>query len=294
MASQSPRTGAPVKVFEGVLDISPSEMGLFFGPGGKSLRQFVTGKSFRMIVQAYGEDYAAALKSVDGNVDDKSVRFKTDPEDLGRILVKVNFPSKEELEGKENVSYTVEILCDNEDLNTEKFHAIIKKNMDIHAKNCTIKKDPMDKFSHKMVFTADLDHEGVIGRFVGSRGKNIKKLAEEVKEALGISFVRIAMVPASEALARGPWKGKYIRIKTHEDNNFPVNIIVSANIPMADYKKVMRALVPIINESVQRLEQDRFSGGDSEIMAADFLDSLAEDENMRPNSPPYTPGSPCW
>ena len=297
MASQSPRTGTPVKVFEGVLNLSPEDLGQFFGRGGESLRKFVTGKSFRMIKELYGENYAADLKAVDGNVDDKSVRFKTSPEDLGRILVKVNFPPKEELSGKEDVPYKVEILCDNEDLNSPPYHAIVKKNLDTHAKNCTVKKAAEDKFSHKIIFTADLDHEGVIGRFVGTRGKNIKKLSEDVKAALGVPFVVIKMIPASETLSRGPWKGKFIRLKTHEDNNFPVNIVVATNLPAgeADYKKVMKALVPIVNDSVQRLESDRFDGEESsEIMAAHFLDELSADENMRPNSPSYTPDSPRW
>jgi predicted RNA-binding protein YlqC (UPF0109 family) len=300
MASQSPRTGAPVKVFEGVLDLEPTNMGLLFGRNGEALRKYVTGKSFHAIKKAYGEDFAAALKAVDGNTDDKSVRFKTDPEDLGRILVKVNFPSKEELEGKDNVPYTVEILCDTEDLNSPKFHEIVKKNMDTHAKNCSIKKAPEDKFTHKMVFTADLDHEGMIGRFVGARGKNIRALSDEVKEALGVSYVRICMNPASEPLARGPWKGKFIRLDTHEDNAFSVNIIVAANLPggrQANFKDTMKVLVPVINAAVQRLEGDRFSGGGggdtAEIMASEFLDGLSE----RPASPSYLPEecqTPPW
>jgi hypothetical protein len=125
---------------------------------------------------------------------------------------------------------------------------------------------------------------------VGARGKNIRALSEEVKEALGVSYVRICMNPASEPLARGPWKGKFIRIATTEDYNFPVNIIVAANLPggrQADFKKTMKVLVPIINAAVQKLEPERFGGSEdsAEIMASEFLDELSE----RPMSPAYTP-----
>ena len=279
-----------MNAFSGVLDLDPANLGLFFGRNGESLRKYVTGKSFHAIKKIYGEDFAEALKKVDGNRDDKSLRFKTDPEDLGRILVKVNFPSKEELEGADTVAYTVEILCDKEDLNTEKYHEIVKKNMETHAKNCSVKKAPEDKFSHKMIFTANIDHEGLIGRFIGAGGKNIRALSEEVKSALGVSFVRINMVPASEPLSRGPWKGKFIRLETQSDG-FSVNIIVAANLPdgrNADYKKTMKAIVPIINASVQRLEEDLTTGGNSEISASEFLDSLSG-EDYRPSSPCYDP-----
>jgi predicted RNA-binding protein YlqC (UPF0109 family) len=272
MASQSPRTGSPMNVFTGVLNLDPSNMGLFFGRNGEALRKYVTGKSFHAIKKTYGEDFAAALKAVDGNVDDKSVRFKTDPQDLGRILVKVNFPSKDELEGKDSVSYTVEILCDKEDLNTEKFHEIVKKNMETHAKNCSVKKAPEDKFSHKIVFTTNIDHEGLIGRFIGVKGKNIRALSEEVKSALGVSFVHISMVPVSEPLTRAPWRGKFIRLVSESDG-VPVNIIVSANLPgghHADYVMTMKTIVPIINDSVQSLFFKEQSGGDAEIMASEF------------------------
>ena len=72
----------------------------------------------------------------------------------------------------------------------------------------------LDRFTHKIVFVAEINHEGQIGKFIGQGGKNIKSLTSQVNEALGTKNSRISMVPSNEEMKRPPWKNKFIRLKT--------------------------------------------------------------------------------
>jgi len=278
---RSPRSGTEVQPFEGIIKLSPKSMGRFFGPKGESFRKYVTGKSAFAVKRAYTEFYENAVKEVDGNLDDKSVRYLTPPEDLGSILISIKFPPAGEInENASQIPYTTQIINDKENLS--KFMNIVKNNIDKHAANCTVKKDPNDRFTHKIVFVAEIDHEGQIGKFIGNRGKNIKHLTNQVIDSLGTSKVNISIVPSNTEIKRPPWKNKYIRLDTNPDNHFEVHIIVSANIPgghHADYKKTMCALTPIISQSVINLQKVKESS--SEIMASEFLDNI---------SPQYLPG----
>jgi hypothetical protein len=256
-------------------------MGRFFGPKGESFRKYVTGKSAFAVKRAYTEFYENAVKEVDGNLDDKSVRYLTPPEDLGSILISIKFPPAGEIdENASQIPYTAQIINDKENLS--KFMNIVKTNIDKHSANCTVKKDPHDRFTHKIVFVAEINHEGQIGKFIGNRGKNIKYLTNQVIDSLGTSKVNISMVPSNTEMKRPPWKNKYIRLDTNPDNHFEVHIIVSANIPgghLADYKKTMCSLTPIISQSVLNLQKVKESS--SEIMASEFLDNIG---------PQYLPG----
>ena len=183
-------------------------------------------------------------------------------------------------ENASQIPYTAQIINDKENLS--KFMNIVKTNIDKHAANCTVKKDPNDRFTHKIVFVAEIDHEGQIGKFIGNRGKNIKHLTNQVIDSLGTSKVNITMVPSNTEMKRPPWMNKYIRLDTNPDNHFEVHIIVSANIPgghHADYKKTLCALTPIISQSVLNLQKVKESS--TEIMASEFLDNIA---------PQYLPG----
>ena len=77
--SKSPRSGAEIQPFEGFIDLSPSSMGKFFGRGGEAFRKYVTGKSAFAVKRAYQGEYEKLLKEVDGNLDDKSIRYLTPP-----------------------------------------------------------------------------------------------------------------------------------------------------------------------------------------------------------------------
>ena len=271
-SANSPRSGSEILPFEGVINLSPSCMGKFFGPKGESFRKYVTGKSAFAVKRAYKEDYEKALQAVDGNLDDKSVRYLTPTEELGSILISIKFPPKEELQNSSNVSYTAQIINDKENLS--KYMPIVQANLDKHAENCVVVKDPLDRFTHKIVFVAEINHEGQIGKFIGQGGKNIKSLTSQVNEALGTKNSRISMVPSNEEMKRPPWKNKFIRLKTDPDNHFEVHIIISANIPggrQADYRKTMCSLTPIISQSVLKLQKVNES---AEVLASEFLDDF--------------------
>lgn len=273
-ATKSPRSGVEIQPYEGVIDMSPKSMGKFFGRSGEAFRKYVTGKSAFAVKRAYKEDFEKLLKDVDGNLDDKSVRSLTPPDELGSILISVKFPPSSELdENASQIPYTAQIINDKENLS--KFMPIVKSNLDKHADNCHVKKDPLDRFTHKIVYVAEIDHEGQIGKFIGQGGKNIKQLTNQVIDSLGTSQVRISMVPSHSEMKRQPWMNKFIRLKTDPDNHFEVHIIVSANIPggrEADYKKSMCTLTPIISQSVLRLQKVKES---SEVMASEFLDEFS-------------------
>jgi len=277
---RSPRSGTELQPFEGVINLSPKSMGKFFGHKGEAFRKYVTGKSAFAVKRAYKEYYENALKEVNGNFDDKSVRYLMPPEDLGSILISIKFPPAEDLdEHASQIPYTALIINDKQNLS--KFMNIVKTNIDKHAANCMVKKDPHDRFTHKIVFVAEIDHEGQIGKFIGQGGKNIKHLTNQVIDSLGTSKVRISMVPSNTEMKRPPWKNKFIRLKTDPDNHFEVHIIVSANIlggHNADYKNTMCVLTPIISNAVINLQKVRES---SEVMASEFLDNI---------SPQYLPG----
>ena len=272
--TKSPRSGDEIPPFEGVIDMSPKSMGKFFGRGGEAFRKYVTGKSAFAVNRAYKEHYDKTLKEVDGNLDDKSVRYLTLPEELGSILISVKFPPSKELdEHASQIPYTAQIINDKENLS--KFMPIVKANLDMHAKNCVVKKDPLDCFTHKIVFVAEIDHEGQIGKFIGQGGKNIKQLTNQIIDSLGTSKVRISMVPSNKEMKRSPWMNKYIRLNTDPNNNFEVYIVVAANLiggREADYRKTMCSLTPIISQSVLKLQKVKES---AEVMASEFLDEIS-------------------
>ena len=261
----------PVEPFEGVIDMSPKSMGKFFGRGGEAFRKYVTGKSAFAVKRAYKEDYEKKIKDTEENHNETSL---TPPDDLGSILISIKFPPAGELdEHSSQIPYTAQIINEKEDLSV--FMSIVKSNLEKHAENCVVKKDPLDNFTHKIVFVAEIDHEGQIGKFIGQGGKNIKHTTNCVIDALGTSQVRISMVPSNSVeMKRPPWKNRYIRLDTDPNNNLEVYIIVAANVPggrEADYKKTMCSLTPIISQSVLKLQKVNES---SEVMASEFLNGM--------------------
>ena len=268
------------KTLEGILPIDKADIGKFLGKGAASLKKYVTGKSAWQIKKMYEKDFNAESSL-------------TKPSELGSILVNVSLPTRAELETMEEVTFTLVLLNGKEDLS--KYLSIAKANLDLHAKNCSVKKEPEDMFSHKIVFVASIAHEGLIGKFVGSRGKNIRELSKRINAALGTRYVHISMKSSSEPMSREPWKGKFINFKVQDDNTFEVNIIVGVNLPdgrTADYRKTMCALTPIINEAVLGLERNRQGPTSSEIAADEFLSTYVPS----PNSSPFGAGggTPTW
>ena len=261
------------KTLEGILPIDKADMGKFLGKGAASLKKYVTGKSAWQIREMYEKDYSAESS-------------QTKPSELGSILVKVSLPSRKDLETMVEVTFTLALLNGKEDLS--KYLPIAKANLDKHAKNCSVKKEPEDMFSHKIVFVASIAHEGLIGKFVGYKGKNIRELSKRINATLDTRYVHISMKPSSEPMTREPWNGKYINFKVQDDNTFEVNIIVGVNLPggrTADYRKTMCALTPIINKAVLGLERSRQGPTSSEIAADEFLGTCM------PSSPRYVPES---
>ena len=130
----------------------------------------------------------------------------------------------EEVDGQ--MEFTLSIHNDKENLDV--YQHIVKHNLFTHAKNCSVKKNT--KFRNHIVFSTNIS-QLIIGKFVGSKGKNIKMLSEKVKQALGVKFLSIKMLPENEVEKVRPLKNKVVRIKTDPDNTFGVQIIVSVNLP---------------------------------------------------------------
>ena len=261
------------KVAQGFMENFDKEhMGALIGKGGVSLKKFVTGKSAYQIKEAYAKDYSDDSEN------------KTSPEDLGPILVKVKV---EEVDGQ--MEFTLSIHNDKENLDV--YQPIVRDNLFTHAKNCSVKKNT--KFRNHIVFSTNISHEGIIGKFVGSKGKNIKMLSEKVKQSLGVKFLSIKMVPLNEVEKVRPLKNKVVRIKTNPENTFEVQIIVSVNLPkelFEDYTTTMKKITPIINESVKKLDEDTFKGED-EIMADAFLGEWVPNGNVEKDEDHWGPKS---
>ena len=236
-------------VSQGLMENFDKEhMGVFIGKGGIALKKFVTGKSAFQIKEAYEKDF-------DGS--------STPPGDLGPILIKVKV---EEVDGE--MEFTISIHNDKENLDV--YQPIVKDNLFRHARNCS--REKKNNFRNNIVFTAEISHEGMIGKFVGSKGKNIKMLSEKVKQALGVKYLSIKIIPENEAEKVRTLKNKTIRINTNPNNNFQVQIIVSVNLPeelFKDYTGMMRKLAPLINDAVMKLDEDVHE--ENEIMADIFL-----------------------
>jgi len=262
-----------LKTATGVLEgFSKDSIGALLGKSAANLRKYVTGKSAFQIQKAYAEDFKKDPES-----------SSTKPEDLGPILVKVKIGQDDP------VDYTISIENAKEDLS--KYLSIAEGNLIKHAKNCTVKRSPEDRFKNKIVFVAELSHEGMIGKFIGSGGKNIKMLTAKIKEALGVQTAFVTMKPDTEEMGRQPWKNKFIRISTNPDNHYGVNIIVSANLPedlFKDYRKTLQLLTPLVHEAVMNLEPKDES---NELCADDFLLGGGS-TTYCPPSPEYSPETP--
>lgn len=251
------------KISQGFMENFDKEhMGALIGKGGVSLKKFVTGKSAYQIKEAYAKDYSNYSEN------------KTPPEDLGPVLVKVKV---EEVD--EQMEFTLSIHNDKENLDVHQ--PIVKNNLFIHARNCSKKNS---KFRNHIVFSTNISHEGIIGKFIGNKGKNIKMLSEKVKQSLGVKFLSIRMTPENEVEKVRPHKNKVVRIKAEPENTFGVQIIISVNLPeelFNDYTTMMRKITPIINDSVMNLKEDKFKGEDDEIMADAFLGEWVPNGNVK-------------
>ena len=262
------------KVLSGNLEnFTKENMGAFLGKGGDKLKKFVTVKSAIMVKDAYKKDF--------GRYDSSW----TKPEELGSVLIKVKIEGENE--------YHVSIH--NQKENLDKYLEIVMKNLFTHAKNCTKKRVVENKYRNKIAFVAKINHEGLIGKFVGSGGKKIKMLTNNVKQALNVQDAHVSIKPISECGGISTWRNKKIRIKTESDNDFEVQITVAVNLPeelFKDFKKTLQILTPIINKSVLDLEEPKDDYAD-EICADDFLlRGGTISNNFTPSSPQYIPSTP--
>ena len=253
----------------GELNMDKGDFGKLLGKGGQSLKKFVTGKSAFQIKEAYGRDKA----SDDG---------KTNPAELGPVFVNVKLD-----DSGEKIAFSISIRNEKEDLT--KYLSIAKSNLFKHSSNCAVKKAREDTFTHKIVFSAGMSHEGCIGKFIGASGKNIRQLSEDLKSALNVPFVFVSMIPASEnEMKKKPWGNKVLSIETPDDCNTEVHVLVCANLPKdAQFRDIMTKVVPLVSDSVASANP-RPSRDVETVSANDFVPSW----NDRPSSPSYSPRSP--
>jgi predicted RNA-binding protein YlqC (UPF0109 family) len=254
----------------GELNMDKANFGKFLGKGGSSLRKYVTGKSSFKVKEAYARDKTSNDE-------------KTAPIDLGPVFVNVSLD-----DSGENITFKITIRNANEDLT--KYLGIVKANLLKHSSNCSIVKSKEDTFTHKMVFSAGMGHEGCIGKFIGGGGKNIRSLCEKLKGALNVSFVYVTMVPAAGAdMKKKPWGNQVLSIDTPVECNFAVNVFVCANLPRdADFRSIMSSVVPMISGAIESANP-RPSKEVETVSASEFMPGWSD---FRPESPAYTPGSP--
>ena len=264
----------------GELNMDKDNFGKFLGKGGQSLKKFVTGKSAFQIKEAYGRDKA----SDDG---------KTNPAELGPVFVNVKLD-----DSGEKIAFSISIRNEKEDLT--KYLSIAKSNLFKHAANCAVKKAREDTFTHKMVFSAGMSHSGCIGKFIGSSGKNIRQLGEDLKSALNVPFVFVSMIEANEnEMKKKPWGNKVLSIETPDDCNTEVHVLVCANLPRdAQFRDIMGKVVPLVSESVAAANP-RPSRDVETVSASEFVPGWTEfvpgsftETGYRPPSPGYSPGTP--
>jgi len=282
---------APVmepKTLTGTLAVSNEFLGRFIGKGGSNLKKYVTGKSAFQVSKEYEKNFQKDSELLTArNVIDETSKTMTVPSELGSILVHVKMDK-----GDENLTYKISIINKNQDLS--KYLGIVKNNLVKHAENFSKEKLPEDKFSHKIVFATSIEYEGLIGKFIGGGGKNIKILSSKVKKAFDLPFCFIAM-KTQEDMARKSWGNKVIRLSTSPSAKIEVHVIVSMNLPRDSvFGDVLKKLTPIISESVGKLSAPR-QNNVSEILASDFLAVTDWGDNSDcydPNdgeSPTYTP-----
>jgi len=253
----------------GDLDIAKDDLGKLLGKGGQALKKFVTGKSAFKVKEAYARD-----KTADG--------VKTSPADLGPVFVNVKLD-----DSGEKISYSISIRNGKEDLS--KYLGIVKTNLIRHASACCAVRPREDTFSHKIIFSTKVYHEGSIGKFIGSSGKNIRALASKLKDALGVPFVYVTMIPkGDDPEKKRPWENQIVAIPPGEECNFDVRIFVCANLPRDTvFADTIKNILPLITKSVSPSAGG--SGGVETVSASDFIDGWS---NFRPESPSYVPGTP--
>jgi hypothetical protein len=283
---------APVmepKTLTGTLAVSNEFLGRFIGKGGINLKKYVTGKSAFQVSKEYEKNFQKDSELLTArNVIDETSKTMTVPSELGSILVHVKMDK-----GEENLTYKISLINNNEDLS--KYLGIVKNNLVKHAENFSKEKLPEDKFSHKIVFATSIEYEGIIGKFIGGGGKNIKMLSSKVKKVFDLPFCFIAM-KIQEDMARKSWENKVIRLPS-ASSKIEVHVIVSMNLPRDSlFGDVLKKLTPIISESVKKLSAPPpHQNKVSEISASDFLAVTDWGDNSDcydPNdgeSPTYTP-----
>ena len=230
-----------------------SDFGKLLGKGGCSCY----GKSAFQIKEAYGKNKA----SDDG---------KTDPAELGPVFVNVKLD-----DSGEKIAFSISIRNGKEDLT--KFLNIAKSNLFKHAANCAVKKAREDTFTHKMVFSAGMSHEGCIGKFIGGGGKNIRMLGDNLKSALNVPFVYVTMVAANEnEMKKKPWGHKVVSIDTPDDCNTEVHVLVCANLPRdAQFRDIMGKVVPLVSDAIASANP-RPSRDVETVSASDFVSGWSD------------------
>ena len=282
MASAS---ATPVKITSS-LSFDKKDVGRFIG----GLNKHVRGKTARQVGRAYSDKFA--------KVSEEEQKKMVPPKDLGFVGVKVNVTDAQD----------VEAWLTNENVDLSEFNPILEKNIATHSQQFSRPTPVEDRFSHKFGFAVFLYHQGMIGKFLGAGGKNVKKIADEITAVTGLSSCFINIRDASEDhQAKRPFKNRFIQIyQNGDDCPFEATITVSVNLRNGENPdEIMAKITCILVPKILKLgEKPRYFKGPEIIDAVTYLDGLdmefkdevvgAQIDWDASNSPRYSPSSPTY
>ena len=279
MASAS---ATPVKITS-ALSFDKKDVGRFIG----GLNKHVRGKTARQVGKAYADKFA--------KVSEEERKKMVPPRDLGFVGVKVNVSDDHDL-------VQLEAWLTNEKVDLSEFNPILEKNIATHSQQFSRPTPVEDRFTHKFGFAAWLYHQGMIGKFLGGGGKNVKKIADEIVAATGLSSCFINIRDASEAhQAKCPFKNRFVQIRQDGDDcSFEAVITISVNLRNGENPdEIMAKITRVLVSKIKKLGEKPRSSGPEIIDAAAFLDSLDMEEaggqnDWDSNSPRYSPSSPTY
>ena len=286
MASATAQT--PTKIY-GTLSFNVKDTGRFIG----GLNKHVRGKTARQVFREYSQKYDRASE--------EEQKKMVPPKELGHIAVRVNVIRDED----DDISH--ESWLENEKVSLDAFNGILEKNIQTHMAQFSRPTPVEDRFTHKFAWSAHLYHQGMIGKFLGGGGKNVKRIADEISAATGLPACYINIRDASEEhQAKRPFKNRFVRIDCGGDCPFEAIITVSVNLkngedPDMIMGKITRVMVP----AVKNLGVPNRSPAEPEYVSADiFLGGLDfgpgtptqvgyESPRYSPSSPTYAPDGPA-
>ncbi len=273
----------PTKI-QGVLTFNEKDTGRFIG----GLNKHVRGKTARQVFREYSKKFDRASEE-----DQKKM---VSPKEIGHIAVRVNV-------NREDGEVSHESWLENEKVSLEEFNGILEKNIQTHASQFSRPTPVEDRFTHKFAAVAALYHQGMIGKFLGGGGKNVKRIADDIAAATGLPSCFINIRDASEEHdAKRPFKNRFVRIECDGDCPFEAIITVSVNLkngenPEEIMGKITRVLVPAVKSlgaPTRTRNEPEFISADAFLGGLDFGPSAGGDSPCyTPPSPTYSPGGPA-